>query len=404
MFSFLRKKSHPTGPAIFPVILLPQSAVDSKDDHAIVQAVDHYASFMTTKAGYRAEDLDVAVHMARSFDVFIGTLVEKGHGRHAAMLRTGAVDPAVLTSCLTAIGAEELLKTHTAVVGWLTKNPGEAHETPYQIQSPDFDALDKGLTDKLEKEAYRLFKTWFLGLSTVRVHPDKIWRAELQRIIDEDPRRGQIRVAELEKKLFDSLTVGLHLALGTHASKTSKDLTCITNVSSGTLGYHPSDHKGLIHWVNTNMGPFIGYQDHLGVHLAFGEAKENRKPGTPATEALRPVRKVRTATPAEIKAAIDHAKRSDAAFAAICLLDCIGLGKDIDHMSYTGSITTGDFAGKDVAIYRVTAAVDKSKWFVLLSPVAAFISAPILDNIEAKHVLRAADLKTLKRNARIVKH
>jgi hypothetical protein len=400
VFGFLRKKSDPARSANFPAILLPQSAVDSKDDRAILEAVDHYASFMTTKAGYRGEDLAPAILSARSFDTFIGTLIEKGHSRYAVLLRKGEIDSAGIAACLTAIGADELLGTHAAVMDWLQKNPGKADETPYQFASPDLEALDKGVTVKLEKEAYRLFKSWFLALPIVSVQPDEIWRAELQRIIDEDPRRGEIRVAELEKQLFDPLTVGLHLALGTHASKTLAELTCISNVSNGSHNYHPSDRNGLVYWVNTNMGPFIGYQDQLGVHLALSEPK----PDTRATEALRPVRTVRTATTAEIKAAVDHAKRCDAAYAAVCLLDCLGLGKDIVHISYTALIKTGELAGKNVAIYRVTAASDKSKWFVLARPTAAFISAPNLDNIEAKHVLRAADLRTLKQNMRVVAH
>jgi hypothetical protein len=404
VFGFLRKKLPPSRPVLFPPILLPQSAVDSNDDHAILQAIDHFANFMTTKAGYRAEDLDPAVNTARSFDTFIGTLVEKGHGCYGAMLRKGEIDPANIAACLTAIGASQLLGAHAAVVDWLRKNPAGTGEAPYQIQSPDLEALDKLITAKLEKEAYQLFKTWFLGLPIVRVQPDNIWREELQRIIDKDPRRGEIRVSELEKQLSDPLTVGLHLALGTHASKTAKDLTCVTGMLGSSRGYHPSDPNGSVYLVNTNIGHFLGYRDQLGVHLALGDAKENQKPDTPATEALRPARTLWTATPAEIQAAIDHSKRSDAAFAAVCLLDCLRLGKDIAHMSYTTLIETGDLAGKDVAIYRVTAASDKSKWFVLLSPAAAFISAPNLDNIEAIHVLRAADLQKLKRNARIVTH
>lgn len=404
MFGFIRKKTPPTLVASYPTVIVPQSSVDSKNDHAILQAIEQYVSFMTTKAGFRIEDLDPAVHMALGFNSYIGTVIEQGHGRYAVMVHNRGIDSKMVGNCLAAIGAQQLRDTHAAFILWLQKNGSLLGGAEYQIQSPDFETLDKAVSAKVEKEAYRLFKTWFTALPNVSIPPDNIWREDLKRMVDDHPQRAEIRIKELETKLFDPLTVGLHLALGTDASKTAKDLTCVTGFRIASRNHHPSDRNGFVYWVSTNIGNFLGYQDQLGVHLALAESRETKKPDTPATGALRPVRTLWTATPTEIKAAIDHAKRSDAAFATVCLLDCIGRGKDIDYISYTSLIKTGQLAGKDVALYRVTAASDKSMWFVLLSDAAAFISAPNLGNIEAIHVLRTADLKTLKRNARVIPH
>lgn len=399
MFSFLRKK--PTaGPIGAPPVLLPQSAVDSAGEHSVLLAVEHYAGFMTTKARYSLSALHPAVGQALALNHFLGTVIEQGYAAYLADLAKGERDGSIVADCLAAIGMDGLARTHASALAWLMENPRafEANGTPTGPW-PAIEALDRTMSSTVEKQTYLQFKAWFLGLPGVTVLPDKDWREALQAVQAADPRNDLVRVQELEATLTDPVTVGLRLCLPLRAVDGSTALSRIRKLGIASRNHHPSDPKGLVYLASTAIGLFLGYRDALGFHLGLTDSAKTASPDQPLTEALRPSRVLFSTTPEQVQTAITHARDNGAAFAAITLLDRMGLGKEIEYLAYRAGVGPGVLPGDGWASYHLVAAKDQSDWYFFLNDMGALISAPDPQNIKPVQQIFAKDLEKLRRSA-----
>jgi hypothetical protein len=390
MFSFFKKKPAAVKPAMLAPVVLPASFAKSREHCAV--GIAQYIHWITEVYGYLPEEIPPVIHRAKSVLVYVDCLIEKGHGRYVAGIAKGEFDPDLTADTLAQLGAEELHSIHADAVRWLQTHAADVTSDMYVVGADELKALDKRPAGPLCLSVVKQVVAMVSQDPSVHLVPDRAsLKDERERIVHAHPSRDHIRVRQLEKTLADPVVAGLRLSLGWQTLKKDNTALQITGIRIGSRNHHPTDPKGIVYWLDTNHGPFLGYQDRLGWHIAVSA----RKPDEPPINVLTPGDVAFTVSAEKVDEAIRIARTDNIAFLAVALLDGYGLGKDINYLAFERQMKIDGLPGEVSTIYRIVAARDSSVWLAVLNDGNLMLAKPDMRSFDIVFTLNRAQIAKL---------